>query len=148
MLQKLWMPAKSRALVSAVLIGVCLREPALSQEPKTVWSGVYSREQARRGEELYAQECASCHGPRLQGFGASPPLVGIEFAVNWEGHTLAELYDRIRVSMPGNDPGKLTPQQNADLVAFILRTANFPYGQIELSREPETLEQIVFKTAR
>ena len=31
---------------------------------------------------------------------------------------LGELFDRIRLSMPGNDPVKLTPQQNADILAY------------------------------
>jgi mono/diheme cytochrome c family protein len=33
----------------------------------TVWDGVFTREQADRGEKLYADRCARCHGDTLQG---------------------------------------------------------------------------------
>ena len=43
------------------------------QAARSVWEGVYTEEQARRGAELYAQECASCHGPLLTGTGEEAP---------------------------------------------------------------------------
>ena len=38
-----------------------------AQAPRTVWDGVYTREQAQRGEKLYEQECGRCHGDDLTG---------------------------------------------------------------------------------
>ena len=35
---------------------------AQEAEPHTVWDGVYTAAQATRGEGLYGQHCASCHG--------------------------------------------------------------------------------------
>ena len=35
-----------------------------AQAPRTVQDGVYSDAQASRGQALYAQRCAGCHGPR------------------------------------------------------------------------------------
>ena len=50
---------------------------------KTVWDGVYSQAQASKGETLYDDKCAKCHGP--DGTGAdAPPLVGSEFAADWD----------------------------------------------------------------
>ena len=38
------------------------------QQSTTVWDGVYTAEQAKRGAALYADNCASCHGLALGGW--------------------------------------------------------------------------------
>ena len=40
---------------------------ARAAQERTVQDGVFSRAQAERGQALYAQRCASCHGPAMQG---------------------------------------------------------------------------------
>jgi len=37
-----------------------------------------SAQAAATGKKLYAQNCAQCHGPNLQGIGPSPALTGPE----------------------------------------------------------------------
>ena len=37
---------------------------------RSVWDGVYSKEQARRGQAVYQQECAKCHGAEPGGRGS------------------------------------------------------------------------------
>ena len=32
---------------------------------RSVWDGVYTKEQAHRGQTVYGQECAKCHGENL-----------------------------------------------------------------------------------
>ena len=32
-----------------------------AQQAKSQWDGVYTEDQAKRGEGLYSQYCASCH---------------------------------------------------------------------------------------
>ena len=49
---------------------------AAPQESATVWDGVFTDEQARRGETAYRQECSNCHGPELEGGDMTPPLIG------------------------------------------------------------------------
>ena len=44
------------------LSGVLRNEPLSAQPPRSIWSGVYTESQARRGEDLYATQCARCHG--------------------------------------------------------------------------------------
>src|SRR5688572_22730751 len=80
---------------------------AAAQAPRTVWDGVYTNEQADRGEKLYAQYCAQCHGDALGGVESAPPLTGSAFASNWEGLPLGELFERMRSSMPQDKPGSL-----------------------------------------
>jgi cytochrome c len=114
----------------------------LAQTTKTVWDGVYSDEQSKRGQALYGKECASCHGPTMEGGESAPPLTGDAFLANWNGLTLGDLFDRIRVSMPQDNPGRLSRQQDADILAFMLGGNKFPAGKAEMSSQTEVLKQI------
>jgi S-disulfanyl-L-cysteine oxidoreductase SoxD len=119
---------------------------AEAQGPKTTWDGVFSAAQAARGEKLYADNCASCHGDTLGGVEMAPPLAGDVFNSNWEGVALSDLLERMRVSMPLNKPGSLSRAQNADILAHMLRMGNFPAGDGELDGQMATLSQIKFLT--
>ena len=123
------------------------QEPA-SSDSRSVWDGVYTDEQAKRGEPVYHKECAPCHGDSLAGGESAPPLTGGAFLSNWNGLTLADLFDRIRKTMPQNAPGKLTRQQNADVLAFALSANKFPAGKTELSRQTEFLKEIRFDAVK
>jgi S-disulfanyl-L-cysteine oxidoreductase SoxD len=112
------------------------------QPSHTVWDGVYTVEQAKHGANLYADNCASCHGLALTGGESAPPLTGGEFLSNWSGLTLGDLFDRIRTSMPADRPGTLTREQTAGILAHILNVGQFPSGTAELSTRTETLKQI------
>ena len=120
--------------------------PATSE--RSVWAGIYSVEQARRGGKLYAAQCASCHGPLLEGTGPAGALVGPGFGANWEGRSLGELADRTRLTMPVGKPGTLSRQQVSDLLAFVLERNGFPAGQAELPSQAEGLRQIVYAATK
>lgn len=74
-----------------------------------------SAQDATRGETLYKQQCVSCHGDRLEGR-SGPTLAGGDFRSRWSA---SDLVDKIRNTMPQDNPGKLTAGQAADLAAFI-----------------------------
>ena len=117
-------------LVLAALVaplGV-LRAQAPAAESRSVWDGVYTDEQAKRGEPMYQKECAACHGATLNGGESAPPLTGGAFLANWNGLTMGDLFDRIRKTMPQSNPGRLTRQQDADILAFVLSANKFPFG--------------------
>jgi mono/diheme cytochrome c family protein len=40
-----------------------IEQTVVAQPQRSAWNGVYSKDQARRGQALYAQECSPCHGP-------------------------------------------------------------------------------------
>ena len=111
------------------------RGTVAAQQAKSQWDGVYTEEQAKRGEGFYSQYCASCHGP---------DLAGGEFSSNWNDLSLGELFERMRISMPQNAPGSLSRQQNADILAFVLFKSNFPAGTTELSGQTDVLNTIKF----
>ena len=119
---------------------------ASAQGQKTTWDKVYTSEQAARGEKLYADNCASCHGDTLGGVEMAPPLAGDVFNSSWEGVALADLFERMRISMPQNKPGSLSRTQNADILAHMLKVGNFPAGDVPLDGQPSALAQIKFVT--
>ncbi len=116
--------------------------------PRSVWDGVYTEDQAKRGESVYQKECASCHGASLGGGESAPPLTGGTFLSNWNGLTLGDLFDRIRKTMPLSGPGRLTRQQDADVLAFMLIRNKFPAGKTEIYRQSEMLKEIRFDSER
>jgi len=112
---------------------------------RSVWDGVYTEEQAKRGNPLYQQECANCHGSQLNGGEAAPALVGIEFGANWGGLSLGDLFDRIKMSMPQDNPGHLSRQQTADILVYMLSMNKIPAGQKELEPDAAALSRIRFE---
>jgi mono/diheme cytochrome c family protein len=134
------------ALLSASLLIAAL---ILRAQDKTVWDGVYTDEQATRGEALYGEHCVRCHGANLQGNGeGAKPLTDATFKSTWNGVTLGAMFDRVRLSMPQDKPGTMTRQQVADLLAFILRENKFPAGETELVRQTDLLNTITFKAEK
>ena len=131
-------------IVAALLVGALLAQEA----SKSVWDGVYTEEQAGRGQALYNKHCASCHADTLTGGEMSPPLAGGEFLSNWNGLTLGDLFERIRTTMPQNNAGKLSREVNADILAYILSVNKFPAGKAELPHQTEFLKEIRIDTEK
>jgi cytochrome c len=119
-----------------------------AQTPRSIWDGVYTAEQAKRGAALYIQYCSSCHGENLAGDDEVPPLVGDNFLSNWNGLTVGDLFDRIRVTMPFNKPQSLNREMNAGILAHILSVNKFPAGETELPGQTEVLKQLRIEPAK
>jgi len=128
---------RTLAVVWLVIVSV-----AAAQESRSVWDGVYSAAQAERGAAVYADRCASCHAPDLSGIGQAAPLTGADFLVGWVDLTAKDLFERIHVSMPADQPRSLTPQQVADVMAFILQKNDVPAGQTDLPTAEDALKAV------
>jgi len=128
----------------AWLAGVAL-QPRLAAQQKTVWDGVYTEEQAQRGAALYSRDCSSCHQEDLAGDGFAPGLAGPEFAAAWEGLSVGDLLERIRVSMPPSNPGGTSTAEKIDIISHILKANRFPAGTMELPKELDGLKQIEYR---
>jgi hypothetical protein len=50
--------------------------------------------------------------------------------------------------MPQGAPGRLTRQQNSDVLAFMLSRNKFPAGKTELYRQSEMLKDIKFEAEK
>ena len=117
-------------------------QEAPAQDSLTVWDGVFTQKQADRGKELYTTHCSECHLATLAGSDMTPPLVGGDFLSNWTGSTLGDLFDRIRKTMPMNNPGSVPRDAIPDILAYILSVNKFPAGEAELSRDVQMLKKI------
>lgn len=114
------------------------------QQPaaQTVWDGVYSDAQASRGKNAYRKECASCHLESLGGADMGPALVGDAFLMTWLDLSVGDLYERVRISMPQDNPASLSREQYADIVAYMLQVNKFPTGAGELGHDLPNLKAI------
>jgi len=114
----------------------------------SVLDGAFTESQSQRGADGYSQNCAPCHGSSLSGVGEAPALVGAQFISDFNGLTLGDLFDRIRTTMPQNNPAGFSREQYADILAFILKVNGYPPGEKELDRRSEFLHVIRFEAPR
>ena len=96
--------------------------------------------QAKRGA-LKSGLCVTCHGDEFKGDPA-PDLAGPDFLARWDGGTVGDLFELIRLRMPDDDPRALPREQYADLVAYILALNKFPTGSTEIGIDAAPLKQI------
>jgi mono/diheme cytochrome c family protein len=133
---------RAEVVIGAVCL-VALSALNRAQE-KTVWSGVYTSEQAERGKEIYGRTCVACHGPSLEGSDntvaqGGVALSGDHFKKNWYSSSVNDLFNKISKTMPAQPPaltGKLPEDDVLALVAYILSYNGFPSGD-ELTHVPE-----------
>jgi mono/diheme cytochrome c family protein len=109
------------------------------QTSSTVWSGVYTTEQAKRGEAIFKDTCSVCHAEDLTG-ADGPALKGELFTLVWEGRSLGRLFERVRRMPPRRAPLEL--EESRDALAFILQANGYPAGERELSTDASSLEEI------
>jgi len=125
-----------------LLAATALAGATLLAQGTTTADGVGTDAQVKRGADVYAMNCASCHDAQLAGSGTAPALAGTDFAANWKDENVGSLFERIRATMPADNPGSLKRDQVADLVAFILNFNKYPISQKELPTEFEALKAI------
>jgi mono/diheme cytochrome c family protein len=92
----------------------------------SVLDGVYTSDQAIRGETIYQQQCQSCHAADMAGGPAARGLLGLAFQFLWKEKTLADLFTAMREKMPPGSPGTLDDQAYIDILAAILQRNGFP----------------------
>jgi quinoprotein glucose dehydrogenase len=103
---------------------------------RTVTDGVYTADQATRGQQEFQQSCASCH--------SANEFSGPIFQRIWAGRAVGEMYEFISMMMPDGDPGSLTPDEYASVIAYFLRQNQYPTGNAELAADAAALRGIVF----
>ena len=119
-----------------------------AQDTRTVLDGVYTEEQAKRGETIYLEHCLRCHGPKLLGGNEVGALTGPVFNGNWDGVPLSQMLDRVRVTMPLDKPSTMSRQQIADVLTYIFSFNKIPAGKTELPRNAEMLNLIQYKAPK
>ena len=132
----------SHALAALALLALGA-SATLAQSRSGTGAGRYTAEQADAGARLYAINCAMCHGTRLEGRGEIPALTG-RFVANWAGRPVGDLYTYVSQAMPQHAPGTLSPEQNAQLLALLLRANGAPAGTRPLPNDGAALQRITF----
>ena len=114
---------------------------------ESIWSGTYTEAQAERGAADYKARCAACHGADLRGISHAAGLVGMGFMFLWEGRSLGELYSKIRNDMPQDQPRSLSKGSYEDILAFILKSNEFPAGDAELESGKNALDKLMITSS-
>jgi S-disulfanyl-L-cysteine oxidoreductase SoxD len=143
----------ARLAVAALALGAAWRGGALAQTAASamlsIRDGVFTAEQARRGQIAYTGPCDRCHGYKLDGASddpdmlPAPPVAGPKFLRKWSGRSLAALFEYVRMTMPANNPGYLSDAEVADIVAYMLSVSGMPAGGETLPPNPEALASVV-----
>ncbi len=120
-------------------------------KPVSVWSGVYTAAQNKRGEELHAAVCVMCHGPRLNGAGQpemppSPAIARASFLRKWAGQNVAALF----VYRASHDAARQLRARSPtsrciDAIAHMFAVSGMPAGDKELPLDPNALANIVIE---
>ena len=115
---------------------------AASASGKTNWDGVFTEQQAQRGQQVYQRACSACHLESLQGDDVSPALVGKGFLARFSGLSAHEMVQNLRASMPQNAPDSLGDRAYIDLVSYLLKANGSKTGALELPLDVAELEKI------
>lgn len=133
------------AAALTLAVGAVALSAAQDPSAPSVRDGVYTDEQANRGEVLYDDQCAVCHGAIRQFVPEMAALLGDHnFRNAWRGRTLGEMFGYIRETMPQDAPGTLTAAETSEIVAHILRGNRLPAGETALPEDEEALNAIPF----
>jgi alcohol dehydrogenase (cytochrome c) len=111
---------------------------AVAQQPAR--TGPFTTAQANTGRTIYQSTCERCHLPDMKGTFEAPPLAGPNFMNTWRNRPTSDLFTRIRTSMPISNPGSLSDEDAANLVAYILQANGATAGAKALT--PETIVPI------
>ena len=128
------------SVAAAVLSVQAGAHTPIAQTNSSVWSGVYAAAQADRGKAAYARHCSRCHGDDPAN--SRNPLSGDRFAEHWESRTLADLFHRIRDTMPPTEALTVGEADKLDVLAYLLQRNGFPEGNTELPSDADALATI------
>lgn len=119
--------------IPGVLLAASLSLAALGlQRGEAAVPALYTAAQARSGQRVYEDKCASCHGKQEQGL-VGPALKGPIFASPKANYTVRDIFLFLSVNMPAYAPGSLSPGQYVDVMSFLLQQNGFPAGTVRLT---------------
>lgn len=107
---------------------------AAAAPERNLTSGVFSAQQAERGEGVYRTICQSCH--------VKTEYTGDKFKVAWVSKTVFDIFNTIRTQMPEDNPGSLERQEYVDVVAYIFSINAYPAGAGDLPADDDGLKKV------
>lgn len=100
---------------------------AQSSDIKPASAGVYTEDQAVRGDSVFQRTCLSCHTPSFH--------ADEQFRMNWMGRTVFDLFKLLKTTMPEDNIGGLSDDDYTRVIAYILKLNGFPAGADSLSTD-------------
>jgi len=94
-------------------------------------TAVFTAEQALRGQRVFTTVCSACHGRN--------EFTGPIFAFTWMAEPVGHLFQHISTTMPQDQPGSLSGEEYAAIVAYLLRLNGRQAGDSELPADAELL---------
>ena len=115
-------------------------EPAASSPSgSSVLEGVFTSRQASRGEQRFRQVCAACH--------STNEFRGGRFRIRWVGQTAGDIFDLVSTTMPEGDPGSLSPEDYANLLAYFFSLNGYPAVEEPLPADVSALQNLRIEEA-
>lgn len=124
----------SPPVAASPLASPLVQDAEAAAATRSVVDGVFTSRQAARGEQQFQQTCAACHAPNEH--------TGRRFFGAWGGSTLGDWIGVVSVTMPESNPGSLSSEEFASVLAFFLRESGYPSGDRELPGDAEALKGI------
>ena len=121
--------------------------PRFVSRRRSVWDGVYTEAQAKKGETVYFTHCVTCHGDDFAGREQAPALAGLAFMEKWNRATVRKLFEKVE-QMPPTQPKSLPTQDYVDVVAYLLSVNELPAGPTALPSDRAALGRIEIKNVR
>ena len=104
----------------------------LQAEPRALDAGVFSKSQAKAGEDMFDEHCGTCHDTDYFE----------DVFKAWSGEPLADLFDVMAATMPQSNPGSLSNPEYVGILAYILDENDYPRGEEGLSEYARGFDEI------
>ena len=135
------------AVLGAAAGAAARGQSATSQSTSSVWDGIYTEAQAKKGETVYFTQCVTCHGDDFAGREQAPALAGLAFMEKWNRATVRKLLEKVE-QMPPTQPKSLPAQDYVDAVAYLLSVNELPAGPSALPNDRAALGRIEIKNVK
>src|SRR5688572_24314718 len=115
---------------AAMLIATQKPDPS----PQNVWNGIYTADQARRGQAEFEKSCTACHENDV----TEDPAARFKeepFIKRWRDYDVESMFTFIKETMPRRKPRSLPDDVYQDIITHLLQLNNFPTGTQELMLE-------------
>lgn len=134
--RRLRVPVTAAALFIASATAAAAQSPAGPDSSRSAADGAYTTDQAKQGEAVFRSTCGNCHG--------ITEFNGPTFRKIWAGRVVFELFDQLRNTMPLDNPGGLSREQYAGVIAYVMKLNEYPAGESELPVADDALKRIRF----
>ncbi|MEO7271982.1 MAG: cytochrome c [Vicinamibacterales bacterium] len=141
-----YVPRRLFGVVVLAVVGTA-GAAVLGQSTTSVWDGVYTEAQAKKGEDVYFAHCVTCHGDDFAGREQAPALAGLAFMEKWNRATVRKLFEKVE-QMPPTQPKALPAQDYVDVVAYMLSVNELPAGPAALPNDRAALGRIEIRNVR